>query len=85
MFFHRFQQARLGARRGAVDFVRQHQLGKQRARTELEFPFSLIVELNADQIGRHQIRCKLDPLEREIQRLGDRFGQRRLSGAGYVF
>ena len=48
LFFHAFQQAGLGARRRAVDFVSQQDVGKKPARNgRQKSPGFLVVEMDA--------------------------------------
>ena len=82
---HRFQQRRLGARRGAVDLVGQHHLAHQRARPELEVLRLLVEPVDAGDIRRQQIGRELDAPEGAAQRDGQGACQRRLADAGHVF
>jgi len=60
---HGFQQRRLRARRGAVDFVGQNNLGENRAGPEFEFRTLLIKDQRAGDIGRQQVGSKLNTAE----------------------
>ncbi len=75
-----FAVLRLGRR--AVDFVRQHDVGKNRAgqKFELFFPRRLvgINHLGPGDVARHEIRRELDPLEGHLQRLRQRRNHQRL-------
>ena len=55
--------ARLGLRRGAVDFVGQQHLGEDRARVEGEAVLLAVVNGNADDVGRQQVAGELDAVE----------------------
>ena len=48
---HRFQQGGLGPRRGPVDFIGQHRLGKDRAGPELEISRLLVEDRDAGHVG----------------------------------
>ena len=65
-------------RRRAVDLVGEQQIGEYRAERGGKVAGSLIVNARADQIGRHQIRRKLNALERAANRSGERFDGQRL-------
>ena len=54
-FVHRFQQCRLRFRRGAIDFVRKHNIGEQRTGLELKFLSRRIKNTYANHIRRQQI------------------------------
>ena len=64
MFLHRLQQRRLGARAGAVDFVRHQQLAEDRPFDEPEGAppaIAFLEDFGAQYVGRHQVRRALDP------------------------
>ena len=56
IFIHRFQQRALGFGRGAVDFVRQDDVGKDGARAEFEALGGLAE--NADARSRRKAACR---------------------------
>jgi hypothetical protein len=75
MLLHRFQQCGLRLGRRTVDFVREQHIRKQRPLLKLkEFPSvrCLRDHLSSDQIGRHQVGRKLNPVELQMQRVGQR-------------
>ena len=85
---HGFQQRRLGARRGAVDLIRQDQVGKHRAALEAETapPFRRLGnDHRAGDVGGHQIRGELDAAEGTIDRFGKRAHQDGLAQARHAF
>ena len=86
---HRFQQRRLRLGRGAVDLVRQHQVGEDRARLKRELPAALrwsssrmLVPVMSAGIrsGVNWMR-----LNCEVERFGQRPHQHRLAQAGHAF
>jgi len=65
MLLHRLQQRRLGAGRGAVDFVRHQQLTEYRAGNEAERLLAALVflqHLGAQDVGGHQVGRELHAL-----------------------
>ena len=60
---HRLEQRRLGLRRGAVDLVRQQDVGEHRAGAELELGRALVEDRRAGDVGRHQVGGELHPRE----------------------
>ena len=81
---HCFQQARLGARGGSVDFVGEDDIGEQGTFTELEVACFLIVKVDAGQVGRQQVRGELDAFEFSADGFGKGAQQHRFAGAGYI-
>ncbi len=81
---HRFQQRGLRARRGAVDFIGEHDVREKRAGMKFELVVLLIVYRNADDVGRQQIGRELDALESAVDRLRQRSGEHRFSDTGDV-
>ena len=81
---HSFQQSRLGARRGPVDFIGQHDLGDDGAGPKLELPAFLVIVVDAGDVRRHQIRRELNPLELAIQGISQGPGQGRLANARHI-
>ena len=76
--------ARLGLGRGAVDLVGEDDLAHDRARPELELLGLLVVDRQAGDVGRQQVRRELDAPERAAEAAGDRLGEHRLAGARHV-
>ena len=66
----------------------QQDVGEDGALHELEpspAAIALRQDLGAGDVGRHQIRCELNPLELEMEDLCDRAHQQRLGHAGHAF
>ncbi len=83
-FAHRLEQARLGARRGAIDLVGEEDVGEDRSRLEGEGAVPGAVDRGADDVGGKQVRGELHPLEVGGQGLGEGLGQGGLAHSGYV-
>ena len=62
-FAHGLEQGRLHLCRGAVDFVRQHEIMKQRTLPEHEGAGFGSIDFGARQIGRQEIGRELQPVE----------------------
>ena len=84
-FVHGFEQRRLRLRRRAVDFVRQDDVGENRAGLEIESLFDLIEYAGADHVRGQQVRSKLDALERAMEGIRDGLRQGGLAHAGNIF
>ena len=87
-FFHRFQQCRLRLRRGAVHFVGQHDVGKDRSRLKLEKLLAHRVFLNdvrSGDVGRHEIRRELDTGKLQVHDVAQRGNQLRFSQPRHAF
>ena len=69
-FFHRFEQRRLHLGRRAVDLVGEDQVVKQRALAKLEGAFLRAVDIGAGQVGRQQVRRKLQAMKITLDALG---------------
>ncbi len=86
VLLHRLEQRRLRLRRRAVDLVGEDDLREdrpvrepQRARAVL-----LLENLGAGDVGRHQVGRELDPLEAQVEDLGNRLDEQRLGQAGHA-
>ena len=83
---HRFEQRRLRLGRRAVDFVRQQHVGKDGTGDEGPGAMAgggvLLDDIGTGDVGRHQVRRKLDALENQAEGLGERANQQRLRGSG---
>jgi hypothetical protein len=68
---------------GAVDFVRQDHVGKDRAAHERHSSTvgSFLQDLDAGDVGRHQVRRELNALELQMEYLGDGFDEQRFRQA----
>ena len=84
-FLHRLQQRRLGARAGAVDFVRHQQLAEHRALDEAEAApagLAFFEHFRADDVGRHQVGRALHALGIDARAPAQRVHQLGLGEAG---
>jgi hypothetical protein len=86
VFLHGLEQRGLGFRRGSVDFVGQHDIGKNRPFDETERSLAgyriLVDDLGAGNVAGHEVRGELNPGEFQLQGLrqggnGQRLGQAR--------
>ena len=70
---HRFEERRLRLRHRAVDLVDEHDVREDRARPELELARLLVVDGEAGDVRRLEIRRALDPVDGgALDRLRDR-------------
>ena len=81
---HRLEQRRLRARRGAIDLVDEDDVRCQRTGAIFERAASLVIDRDAGDVARHQVRRALDAAEDEVERSGDRARERGLPHPGYV-
>ena len=81
---HSLQQRRLGLAGGAVDLVRQHQVGHDSAGLIFQRTGVLIKHGKADDVGGHGVRRELYTPGRQTQGLGECLGQRGLAHTGHV-
>src|SRR5581483_912306 len=67
---HRLEQRRLCFGRSAIDFVREHEIGKEGSMLKHELPASVELLQNriARDVTRQQIGRELNPLRIELQR-----------------
>src|SRR5262249_39720998 len=72
-------------RRGAVDLVREQQVGEQRARPEVRVALARIEHRGADDVARHEIRSELHPAEADVDRGRERLHEERLGDARHAF
>jgi hypothetical protein len=81
LFFHRFQDRRLGLRRRTVDLIREDHMGKYRSLFELKLAAAIGFgqDLCADDVRGHQIRRELNALERNAQDVTQGFHQQGLA------
>ena len=86
VFLHRLEERRLRLRRRPVDLVGQDDLREDRPLHEAQaaMPAVLVEHLRAGDIGRHQVRGELDPLEGEVEDLRERLDQQRLGQSGHA-
>ena len=82
MFFHRLQQRSLRLRWRAVDFIGQHQVGKDRALDETETAYARLLvffdHIGSDDIAGHEIGRELHAIETQIENLRKRAHHQRL-------
>ena len=83
VLLHRLEQAGLGLRRRPVDLVGEDEVGEDRARLEAEDPAATLLDedVRAGDVGRHEVRRELDPVERAVDDVGDRPDEHRLAEA----
>ena len=83
--FHRFQQRRLGAGRGAVNLIDQQQIGEDRAAMQGKASRRHIEYVGAEYVGGHQIGGALHPLKLQLQQARHGFDGKRLRQPGHTF
>ena len=71
MLLHRLEQRALRLGRGAVDFVGEHQLRKDRAALKAELAGLAVEDRHAEHVGGQQVAGELHALKRQAERLGD--------------
>ena len=82
LLLHRFEHRGLRLGRGAVDFVREDNVRKDRPALELKLPPSIgrfHHHVRAENVGGHQIGRELDAVERQFQHLAQRPHEQRLA------
>ena len=84
-FLHRLQQCCLRFCRRAIDLVGEHDVCKQRSRAETKVSRSGLEDVDARDVGGHQVRSELDPGEACMYRGGETAGQKGLRNARYTF
>ena len=84
-FVHRFEQGRLRFRRGAVDFIRDDNVGEDRAGFEIESLRGRIEHADADHVAGKHVRGELDSLEGTIERPCKRLSQSCFTDSRNVF
>ena len=87
-FLHRLEQRGLRLRRGAIDFVREQELGEDRPAAELELVAAVRPgghDVRADDVRRHEVGRELDAAKIEIQRARERLHQLGLAEARHAF
>ena len=83
--FHDLQERGLGLRRGPVDLVGQQDRGEDRPPAQLEGLRGELKDLGTQDIGRHQVRRELDPLELRVEQPREALRQQGLAQTGYPF
>ena len=84
-FVHGFEKRRLRARRRAIDFVGEHDVGENGSGTKLKFAILRVIDADAENVARKQVRSELNALEAAVKRFGERLRQRSLADAGNIF
>ena len=86
---HGFQQGGLGLGRGAVDFVRQQEIGEDGSADEFQLaPAGLGILLNdvrAGDVGGHEVGRELDAAEGKVQGRGEGLNHDGFGEAGHTF
>ena len=72
--------------RRPVDLVGEDEVGEDRARLEAEDALAALLDedVRAGDVGRHQVRRELDPVERAVDDVGDRPDEHRLAEARHA-
>ena len=84
-FLHDLEERGLDLRRRAVDLVGEQEVREDRAKLGLEGALVRAVDARSDQVGRHEVRRELDPVERTAQDIGQRLDRQGLGEAGDAF
>src|SRR6266851_3880352 len=84
-FVHGFEKSGLRARRGAVDFVSENDVGENRAGTKFKFARLGIVDADAENVAGEQVRGELDALKAAMKGFCESLRESGLADAGYVF
>jgi hypothetical protein len=88
VLLHGFEERALRLRRGAVDLVREDDVGENRPFAELERLVTLlrlVDDRRAEDVGGHEVGRELDAREVERERLGQRAHEHRLAETGHTF
>ena len=83
-FGHRFEQCRLRARRGPVDFVGQHDVGEDRPGAKFKTLLLALKDRQAEDVGRQHVVGELNALPGPADGQRQRMSQRRLADPGQV-
>ena len=82
VLLHGLEQRGLRLRRGPIDFVREQDVGEDRAADEPDDPAAgrpiFLDHFRTENVGRHQIRRELNAVEPQIHRLRQLLDQERL-------
>ena len=82
---HGFEQGGLGARGGAVDFIREQDVGEDRSGTKAELLVGRVEHGDAENVGGQQVGGELDAFEGGAGNgARDGFGEGGLAGAGDI-
>jgi hypothetical protein len=80
ILLHRLEQGGLRLGRRAVDLVGEQDLREDRSLDEAQAAVAVVLvqDLGAGDVGRHEIRRELDPLERQVQDFRERLDEEGL-------
>ena len=81
---HGLEQGALHFGRGAVDFVGQNEIGKNRPQLGRKFAVPRIVDQRADQVGREKVGGELQTGETGVQARSEGAHGQRLGQSGYT-
>jgi len=84
-FVHGFEQRRLRLGRGAVDFIGEQDVGKNRPALELKLLFDGRVDGNSQKIRWQHVAGELHPLKSTVDGAGQSLSQRCLTNARNAF
>src|SRR5581483_4801330 len=76
---HRLEQRALGTRTGAIDLVRQQELGEDRPLAEVKLLRGPVEDGHADDVGRQQVAGELHTMPGQAQHMSQRVGASGLS------
>jgi hypothetical protein len=82
---HGFEESGLGARRSAVDFVHQEQVGENRAAMERESAVAKIEDVRSRDVGGHEVGGALNTLELETANACQAFDGESFGESGNTF
>ena len=84
-FVHGFEKRGLRARRGAIDFVGEDDIGEDRAGTKFKIARLGIVDADTENIAGEQVRGELDALKAAMKGFCERLRESGLADTGNVF
>ena len=82
---HRFKEGRLRLWCGAVDFVRQQNIGKDRAALKLESLLRGGIDRNTQQVAGQHVAGELHALKATFQSTGHCLAQGSFANSGHAF
>ncbi len=81
---HGFEQGGLGLGRGAVDLIREQNVGEDRTLAQFEFIFRAVENVTAGDVAGQEIGRELDALEVQPEHGGETARDERLAQAGEI-
>jgi hypothetical protein len=84
LLLHDLEQRGLDLGRRAVDLVREQEVAEYGPELGLERPGVGAVDARAHQVGGHEVRGELEPLERSAQHIRDGLDRERLREPGHA-